>query len=120
VWRFKRIVGHQGPLLWHDTNYNGLKFNVLVEWENGEITTEPLLVIAADDPVTCAVYAREKNLLDVEGWKRFRNLAKQEKHLSKPLRHSHHTHRDDEGPSPLKAPTNTQYYTSLDHVYAQN
>jgi hypothetical protein len=38
VWRFKRIVGHQGPLLWHDTDYNGSKFNVLVEWENGEIT----------------------------------------------------------------------------------
>jgi hypothetical protein len=61
VWHFSHIVGHQGPLLRHDTDYNGLKFNVLVEWENGEITTEPLLVIAADDPVTCAVYAREKN-----------------------------------------------------------
>jgi hypothetical protein len=54
---------------------------VLVKWENGEITTEPLLVIAADDPVTCAVYAREHDLLDVEGWKRFRNLAKCEKHF---------------------------------------
>jgi hypothetical protein len=54
---------------------------VLVEWENGEITTEPLLVIAAKDPVTCAVYAREHDLLDVEGWKRFRNLAKHEKHF---------------------------------------
>jgi hypothetical protein len=47
-------VGHQGPLLWHDKDYNGSRFNVLVEWENGEITTEPLLVIAADDPVACA------------------------------------------------------------------
>jgi hypothetical protein len=54
---------------------------VLVEWENGEITTEPLLVIAADNPVTCAVYAREHDLLDVEGWKHFRNLAKHEKHF---------------------------------------
>jgi hypothetical protein len=54
---------------------------LLVEWENGEITTEPLSVIAADDPVTCAVYAREHELLDVEGWKRFQNLAKREKHF---------------------------------------
>jgi hypothetical protein len=54
---------------------------LLVEWENGEITTEPLLVIAADDPVTCAVYAREHELLDVKGWRRFRNLAKHEKHF---------------------------------------
>jgi hypothetical protein len=81
VWWFQRIVGHQGPLLWHDKDYNGSRFNLLVEWENGEITTEPLSVIAADDPVTCAVYAREHELLDVEGWKRFRNLAKHEKHF---------------------------------------
>jgi hypothetical protein len=57
VWRFQRIVGHQGPLLQHDKDYNGSRFNVLVEWENGEITTEPLSVIAANNPVTCAVYA---------------------------------------------------------------
>jgi hypothetical protein len=42
VWRFRRIVGHQGPLLQHDKDYNGLRFNVLVKWENGEIMTEPL------------------------------------------------------------------------------
>jgi hypothetical protein len=81
VWRFRCIVGHQGPLLQHDKDYNGSRFNVLVEWENGEITTEPLSVIAANNPVTCAVYAREHDLLDVEGWKRFRNLAKREKHF---------------------------------------
>jgi hypothetical protein len=74
-------VGHQGPLLWHDKDYNGSRFNVLVKWENGEITTEPLSVIAADDPVTCAVYAREHDLLDIEGSKHFRNLAKREKHF---------------------------------------
>jgi hypothetical protein len=54
---------------------------VLVELENGEITTEPLSVIAADDPMTCAVYAREHDLLDVKGWKCFWNLAKREKHF---------------------------------------
>jgi hypothetical protein len=54
---------------------------VLVEWENGEIMTEPLSVIAANNPVTCAVYAREHDLLDVEGWRHFRNLAKREKHF---------------------------------------
>jgi hypothetical protein len=81
VWQFQRIVGHQGPLLRHDKDYNGSRLNLLVEWENGEITTEPLSVIAADDPVTCAVYAREHELLDVKGWKRFWNLAKHEKHF---------------------------------------
>jgi hypothetical protein len=52
---------------------------VLVEWENGEITTEPLLVIAANNHVTCAAYAREHDLFDIKGWKRFQNLAKRKK-----------------------------------------
>jgi hypothetical protein len=63
LWRFRHIVCHQGPLLWHDKDYNGSRYILLVEWENGEITTEPLSVIAADDPMTCAVYAREHELL---------------------------------------------------------
>jgi hypothetical protein len=74
-------MGHQGFLLRHDKDYNGSRFNVMVKWENGEITTEPLSVIAANDPVTCAAYAREHDLLDVKGWKHFRNLAKREKHF---------------------------------------
>jgi hypothetical protein len=81
VCRFQHIVGHQGPLLCHDKDYNGSRFNVLVEWENGEIMTEPLSIIAANNPVTFAVYAREHDLLDIKGWRRFRNLAKREKHF---------------------------------------
>jgi hypothetical protein len=81
VWHFRRIVGHQGPLLCSDPNYKGSKFNVMVEWENGETTTEPLSVIAANDLVTCAIYAKEHDLLDTEGWKCFRNTAKREKHF---------------------------------------
>jgi hypothetical protein len=79
-------VGHQGPLLRHDKDYNGSRFNVLVEWEKGENTTEPLSVIAANNPVTCAVYAREDDLLDVEGWKHFQNLAKHEEHFLRLLK----------------------------------
>ena len=47
-----------------------------VEWETGEITYEPLSIIAADDPVTCAAYAKENDLLAVEGWHKFMNLAR--------------------------------------------
>jgi len=57
----------------------GSSYNVLVEWENGEITSETLSIIAADDPVTCAIYARDNNLLDPEGWKRFKGIAKWER-----------------------------------------
>ena len=81
VWKFKRIAGHQGPLKKGDPGYNGSKFNVLVEWETGESTYEPLDVIAADDPVTCAIYAKEKGLLDEPGWRRFKSIAKRESRL---------------------------------------
>ena len=53
----------------------------MIEWENREITSEPLSIIGADDPVTCAIYARENKLLDKPGWKRFTRLAKREKKL---------------------------------------
>ncbi len=80
-WRFKRISSHQGPLSPGHPDYNGSTYNVQVEWENGEITFEPLGIIAADDPVSCAVYAREHGLLDTPGWKRFKRIAKREKVL---------------------------------------
>jgi hypothetical protein len=79
VWKFKRIVAHQGPLSSNHPDYNGSLYNLQIEWENGEITTEPLGIIAADDPVTCAIYAREKGLLDQPGWKRFKGIARREK-----------------------------------------
>jgi hypothetical protein len=51
----------------------------MIEWENGETTTEPLRLIAADNPVMCAIYARDNNLLDLPGWKCFKGLAKRQK-----------------------------------------
>jgi hypothetical protein len=39
------------------------------------------LIIAADDPVTCAIYTREHGLLDTPGWKRFKKIANREKKL---------------------------------------
>jgi hypothetical protein len=56
---------------------------VLVEWESGETTYEPLDLIASDDPVMCAEYAKQHDLLDTAGWKRFRRYAKSEKKLSR-------------------------------------
>ena len=67
-YRFKAIIGHEGPLKATDPNWKGSKWNVEIEWETGEITFEPLSVIAADDPITCAAYAKEKNLYNLDGW----------------------------------------------------
>jgi hypothetical protein len=52
VWKFHWVTGHQGPLLHNDKDYNGSLYNVMIEWENGEVTAEPLFIIAKDDPMT--------------------------------------------------------------------
>ena len=57
-WKFKAITAHEGPLATSHPNYNGSSYNLRIEWEHGEITNEPLNIIAADDPVSCAIYAR--------------------------------------------------------------
>jgi hypothetical protein len=67
IWKFKRISAHEGPLTEAEKSYNGSAYNVLVEWETGESTYEPLHIVAADDPVTCAIYAKENDLLDLPG-----------------------------------------------------
>ena len=51
----------------------------MLEWENGEITRVTLKELAADDPVACAVYAKENNLLDKPGWKQFKKIARRHK-----------------------------------------
>jgi hypothetical protein len=70
----RRIVSHE---------YKGSQCNLLIEWEGGEITIEPLTVIATDDPVSCAIYARENDLLDKPDWKRLKHIAKREKKLTR-------------------------------------
>ena len=81
LWKFRRIVSHQGPPSSNHPEYRGSTYNVQVEWETGEITTEPLNIIAADDPVYCAIYARDNNLLDQPGWKKFKSIAKRQKNF---------------------------------------
>ena len=67
LYKFRAITGHQGPLSPQDENYKGSKYNVMVEWEAGEITEEPLSLISVDDPVTCSTYAKKHDLLHLDG-----------------------------------------------------
>ena len=78
LWELDKVIAHQGPLHQKDPNYQNSKYNVTVKWANGEITDEPLSVIALDAPVACAIYTKEKGLLNLPGWKRFKNIAKQQ------------------------------------------
>jgi hypothetical protein len=40
-------------------------------------------MIAQDDPVTCAEYAKRNGLLEAPGWKRFKSIAKNDKKLER-------------------------------------
>ena len=81
VWKFKSIKSHQGPIDENHPNWMGSKYNLLIHWETGEKTYQPLTEFAKDAPAECALYARDNKLLDTQGWKRFRSLAKKSKKM---------------------------------------
>jgi hypothetical protein len=65
LWVFKGIKNHQGPLSSAHKDYKGSSYNVLVEWEDGSETYDPLLdIIIKDDPISVANYALENNLME--------------------------------------------------------
>ena len=83
LFKFKDILAHQGPLESTDPSHKGSKYNVMVEWEPGEVTYEPLTLISKEDPINCAVYAKKRDLLDTTGW----NYPKRHAKISKrPIR----------------------------------
>ena len=88
LFKFRDIVAHQGPLESTDPNHKESKYNVMVEWESGEVTYEPLTLISKDDPITCAVYAKKHDLLDTTGWKHLKRYAKTSKRLIRAVKQS--------------------------------
>ena len=88
LFKFRDIVAHQGLLESTDPNHKGSKYNVMVEWESGEVTYEPLTLISKDDPITCAVYAKKHDLLDTTGWKHLKRYAKTSKRLVRAVKQS--------------------------------
>ena len=62
------------------------QYEVLVEWECGESTWEPVAIIRRDDPVTLAQYGKEHGLLDEPGWKRLKHLVKSVKRLTRNIK----------------------------------
>ena len=69
LWFLENIVGHR-------LNHDKKKYSVKVRWSTNEETWEPLDIIAVDDPVTCAEYARRNRLINTPGWNRFRHLGR--------------------------------------------
>ena len=89
LFRFKEIIGHQGPLKKGDKGWNHSMWNVMIAWEDGSQTYEPLDMIAKDSPVICARYAKDKGLLDKPGWKRFKRLAMRDQKMIRMLNQAH-------------------------------
>jgi hypothetical protein len=52
--------------------------NVMTELENGEITCESVAIIAATDPITCAIYAKDDDLLELDGLERFKAISRRQ------------------------------------------
>ena len=88
LFKFRDIVAHQGPLESTDPNHKGSKYNVMVEWESGEVTYEPQTLISKDDPITCAVYAKKHDLLATTGWKHLKRYGKTSKRLIRAVKQS--------------------------------
>ena len=80
-WIFQAIVDHKGPFNQRSKHWQGSMYNVKVRWEDGTESWEPLNVIAKDDPVTCALYARDHGLTDTIGWKFISKLSRRTKLL---------------------------------------
>ena len=62
-------MDHQGLLKHHDAKYKGSQWNVLVYWDDGTQTWEPLNIIGKHDKITLAKYTKNNNLLSKPGWK---------------------------------------------------
>ena len=88
LYRFKCIKDHKGPYTPSDPEYNGSSYNPLIEWETGEQTWEPLSNIITSDPYTCAVYAKEHDLLNTPGWKLLKRNARTSRRLIRTLKKS--------------------------------
>jgi len=79
--QFKNITAHEGPLTINHPNWKGSSYIILIAWEHGELSSEPLNKIASDSPVECAIYSKHNNLLDTQGWKHFKPITKRQKNL---------------------------------------
>ena len=66
LWQFKDTFSHEAPLSQGHKNYKRSKYNLMIKWENNEVTSMPLSQLAKGDPVSCAQYALDNDLLTLE------------------------------------------------------
>ena len=57
VWAYRKILSHAGLFTSKDPQHRGSSFNSMVEWENGNISEEPLNWMIKEYPIPVAQYA---------------------------------------------------------------
>ena len=72
LWKFRKIISHS---LISGKRRAKDKIEVQIVWETGAVSTECLETLYKDIPVNLAIYTKENDLLEEEGWKKIRWLA---------------------------------------------
>ena len=71
VFQFRDVVIHEGPFSSNNNpDYKGSRWNVLVDWETGEMIFEP------PTPTITIVYGKKHDVLNELGWKHFKHFVK--------------------------------------------
>ena len=83
IWSYRKILSHSGPFSNKDKEWKGSSYNVLVEWENGDITEMQHGWMIKENEIPMTHYAIENNLLDTPGWKILKRVARREKLLTR-------------------------------------
>ena len=86
LWSFQRILAHKGPLKPDDNEYKGCPWLLLIDWDGHDATWEPRNIIEESDPMTVATYAKENNLLNVSGWKKYKNMGRKIRKVNRIVR----------------------------------
>ena len=71
-WRFRKILSHT---LISGKNGKDDLIEIEMVWETGATSTETFDALKRDIPVDLAIYAKENNLLELEGWIKLKRLA---------------------------------------------
>ena len=82
------LLAHQGPLESTDPNHKGSKYNVMVEWESGEITYD--LWHSFPRMIQSLVQFMQRNMISLTqpGWKHLKRYAKTSKRLIRAVKQS--------------------------------
>ena len=71
-WRFRKILNHA---LISGKQGKDDKIEVQIVWETGATSMESFESMKKDIPVDLAIYAKENNLLELDGWNTLKRLA---------------------------------------------